>query len=151
MDRNLTGQVDDRVLAQLGNVALRSDAGYIGMIGSRRKRDALYEAPPPYQDRFGVEPLRASLDGEPVWGELAGGSIAAWRAVVSGEAEYIWKAFCRDFTAGRPRPLYRETGTVALADSPVPRFDLLSFAGTPRRRCSSRAAARSAASFATSS
>jgi len=45
--------------------------------------------------------------------------------VVSGEAEYIWKAFCRDFTAGRPRPLYRETGTVALADSPVPRFDLL--------------------------
>lgn len=47
---------------------------------------ALYEAPTPYQDRFGVEPLRASLDGEPVWGELAGGSIAAWRAVVSGEA-----------------------------------------------------------------
>ncbi len=65
---------------------------------------------------------------------VAGGSYASLcperyaalaDTVVSGEAEYIWKAFCRDFTAGRPRPLYRETGTVALADSPVPRFDLL--------------------------
>ena len=65
---------------------------------------------------------------------IAGGSYASLcperyaglaDTVVSGEAEYIWKAFCRDFTAGQPRPLYRETGTVALADSPVPRFDLL--------------------------
>lgn len=65
---------------------------------------------------------------------VAGGSYASLcperysdlaDTVVSGEAEYIWKAFCRDFTAGQPRPLYRETGTVALADSPVPRFDLL--------------------------
>jgi radical SAM superfamily enzyme YgiQ (UPF0313 family) len=65
---------------------------------------------------------------------VAGGSYASLcperyatlaDTVVSGEAEYIWKAFCRDYTAGQPRPLYRETGTVALADSPVPRFDLL--------------------------
>ncbi len=45
--------------------------------------------------------------------------------VVSGEAEYIWPQFCRDFEAGCAKPLYRETGTVELADSPVPRFDLL--------------------------
>ena len=45
--------------------------------------------------------------------------------VVAGEAEYIWPEFCRDFAAGTPKPLYRETGTVDLADSPVPRFDLL--------------------------
>ena len=45
--------------------------------------------------------------------------------VVAGEAEYIWPEFCRDFAAGRPKALYRETGTVDLADSPVPRFDLL--------------------------
>ncbi len=45
--------------------------------------------------------------------------------VVAGEAEYIWPAFCRDFEAGTAKPLYRETGTVDLADSPVPRFDLL--------------------------
>ena len=45
--------------------------------------------------------------------------------VVAGEAEYIWPAFCRDFEAGAPKPLYRETGTVNLEDSPVPRFDLL--------------------------
>jgi radical SAM superfamily enzyme YgiQ (UPF0313 family) len=45
--------------------------------------------------------------------------------VVAGEGEYIWPEFCRDFEAGHPKPLYRETGTVNLADSPVPRFDLL--------------------------
>ena len=45
--------------------------------------------------------------------------------VVAGEAEYIWKEFCRDFEQRTPKPLYHETGTVALTDSPTPRFDLL--------------------------
>ncbi|MEO0034787.1 MAG: hypothetical protein RLZZ501_810 [Pseudomonadota bacterium] len=45
--------------------------------------------------------------------------------VVAGEAEYIWPRFCQDFEAGCPGTLYWETGTVDLADSPVPRFDLL--------------------------
>lgn len=45
--------------------------------------------------------------------------------VVAGEAEYIWKDFCRDFDMGSPRKLYQETGVVDLNDSPVPRFDLL--------------------------
>ena len=65
---------------------------------------------------------------------VAGGSYASLRpglyesladSVVAGEAEYIWKEFCRDFEAGRPRKLYHETGVVPLSDSPVPRFDLL--------------------------
>ena len=46
-------------------------------------------------------------------------------SVVAGEAEYIWKQFCADFEQGAPKPLYHETGTVALTDSPTPRFDLL--------------------------
>jgi radical SAM superfamily enzyme YgiQ (UPF0313 family) len=45
--------------------------------------------------------------------------------VIAGEAEYIWPEFCRDFAAGTPKTLYHETGTVDLADSPAPRFDLL--------------------------
>ncbi|MBI4203756.1 MAG: radical SAM protein [Betaproteobacteria bacterium] len=65
---------------------------------------------------------------------VAGGSYASLcpelyaplaDSVIAGEAEYIWPEFCRDFERGQPRPLYRETGTVALADSPTPRFDLL--------------------------
>jgi radical SAM superfamily enzyme YgiQ (UPF0313 family) len=65
---------------------------------------------------------------------VAGGSYAslcpeAYRChsdtVVAGEAEYIWKEFCRDVARGAPKSLYQETGTVSLADSPVPRFDLL--------------------------
>ncbi len=65
---------------------------------------------------------------------VAGGSYASLcpeeyallaDTVVAGEAEYLWKQFCRDFEHGSPRPLYQETGTVVLTDSPVPRFDLL--------------------------
>ena len=65
---------------------------------------------------------------------VAGGSYASLcpehydglaQTIVCGEAENIWKEFCADFMAGCPRPLYRETGAIALADSPVPRFDLL--------------------------
>lgn len=65
---------------------------------------------------------------------VAGGSYASLcperfstlaDSVIAGEAEYIWPQFCRDFERGRPLPLYHETGTVALTDSPPPRFDLL--------------------------
>ncbi len=66
---------------------------------------------------------------------VAGGSYASLcpeqyesiaDCVVAGEAEYIWREFCKDFEAGNPKALYRETDVVFLADSPVPRFDLLS-------------------------
>jgi radical SAM superfamily enzyme YgiQ (UPF0313 family) len=65
---------------------------------------------------------------------VAGGSFASLcperyaevaDSVVAGEAEYIWAQYCADLERGEPKTLYRETGTVALADSPVPRFDLL--------------------------
>jgi radical SAM superfamily enzyme YgiQ (UPF0313 family) len=65
---------------------------------------------------------------------VAGGSYASLcpelyadhaDTVVAGEAEYIWPEFCRDFAGGNARALYKETGVVALADSPAPRFDLL--------------------------
>ena len=65
---------------------------------------------------------------------LAGGSYASLcpelyesiaDTVLAGEAEYIMKEFCQDFERGMPKKLYQETGTVALTDSPVPRFDLL--------------------------
>jgi radical SAM superfamily enzyme YgiQ (UPF0313 family) len=65
---------------------------------------------------------------------VAGGSYASLcpeqyeslaDTVVAGEAEYIFPEFCRDFERGEPKPLYHETGTVALTDSPTPRFELL--------------------------
>ncbi len=65
---------------------------------------------------------------------VAGGSYASLcpqkyaalaDTVIAGEAEYLWPAFCSDFETGTVRPLYRESGTVDLADSPTPRFDLL--------------------------
>lgn len=65
---------------------------------------------------------------------VAGGSYASlcpgeYRdcadTVVAGEAEYQWPQFCRDFEAREVRELYQETGTVEMADSPVPRHDLL--------------------------
>lgn len=65
---------------------------------------------------------------------VAGGSYASLRpeiyapladCVVAGEAEYLWPRFCADYEHGQPAGLYRETGVVALTDSPTPRFDLL--------------------------
>jgi radical SAM superfamily enzyme YgiQ (UPF0313 family) len=65
---------------------------------------------------------------------VAGGSYASLcpeeyasiaDTVVAGEAEYIWKEFCRDYPEGKQRTLYQETGSVSLVDSPTPRFDLL--------------------------
>jgi radical SAM superfamily enzyme YgiQ (UPF0313 family) len=65
---------------------------------------------------------------------VAGGSYASLcpesydsiaDCVVAGEAEYTWPELCADFAAGRPKKLYQETGIVSMADSPVPRFDLL--------------------------
>lgn len=65
---------------------------------------------------------------------VAGGSFASLcperyaplaDSVVAGEAEYIWKRFCADFVSGHTGPLYQEVDSVSLADSPVPRFDLL--------------------------
>ncbi|MGE5089096.1 MAG: radical SAM protein [Candidatus Levyibacteriota bacterium] len=65
---------------------------------------------------------------------VAGGSFASLcperytslaDTVVAGEAEYVWPRFCSDIEHGSAGPMYRETGVVALADSPTPRFDLL--------------------------
>jgi len=65
---------------------------------------------------------------------VAGGSYASLcpefydgvaDTVICGEAEYIWKRFCSDFERGAACSLYAETGTVSMADSPTPRFDLL--------------------------
>ena len=65
---------------------------------------------------------------------VAGGSYASLcpekfeayaNSVIAGEAEYIFREFCRDLERGEPKPLYHETGSVDLADSPAPRFDLL--------------------------
>lgn len=65
---------------------------------------------------------------------VAGGSYASLcpekyqdiaDTVVAGEAEYIWPTFCADFEKRQQQPLYHETGTVSLEDSPTPRYDLL--------------------------
>jgi radical SAM superfamily enzyme YgiQ (UPF0313 family) len=65
---------------------------------------------------------------------VAGGSYASLcpeeyldlaDSVIAGEAEYTWPRFCTDFESGSFQKLYRETGNVALEDSPTPRFDLL--------------------------
>ena len=65
---------------------------------------------------------------------IAGGSFASLcpeqyeplaDSVIAGEVEYVFPEFCRDFERGQSKHLYQETGTVALSDSPTPRFDLL--------------------------
>ena len=45
--------------------------------------------------------------------------------VFAGECELTWPRFCKDLEQQNFQKLYRETGSVRLEDSPVPRFDLL--------------------------
>jgi radical SAM superfamily enzyme YgiQ (UPF0313 family) len=65
---------------------------------------------------------------------VAGGSYASLcgeqfttlaDCVVVGEAERTWPRFCADYDNGAPEAYYKEESDVSLADSPVPRFDLL--------------------------
>jgi len=44
-----------------------------------------------------------------------------------GEAEYIWPQFFDDLSRGAARQCYVQEKNVSIADSPVPRFDLLRF------------------------
>jgi len=46
-------------------------------------------------------------------------------AVVVGEAEEIWPDLLQDFEQGALKPLYRHAGAVDIAQTPVPRWDLL--------------------------
>jgi radical SAM superfamily enzyme YgiQ (UPF0313 family) len=53
-------------------------------------------------------------------------------AVVVGEGEPVWPQILADAAAGNLRPLYRATAAFDLAESPVPRFDLLGRRPRPR-------------------
>ncbi len=48
---------------------------------------AIYEAPSDYQALFDVENLRRGLVGDPLWQELADGSIDAWGRLIAGEGK----------------------------------------------------------------
>jgi radical SAM superfamily enzyme YgiQ (UPF0313 family) len=57
---------------------------------------------------------------------VAGGSYASLcpdrfdsiaDTVVAGEAECVWPLFCRDFSSGSPKRVYRETDSVSVAGS----------------------------------
>ncbi|MDH3217836.1 MAG: B12-binding domain-containing radical SAM protein, partial [Candidatus Krumholzibacteria bacterium] len=101
-------------------VPLGTDADIVGVCGMGVQFERQKELLAYYRDRGSFV--------------VAGGSYASLcpekyealaDAVIAGEAEHIWPAFCRDFAAGAPRKLYRESGSVSLDASPPPRFDLL--------------------------
>jgi radical SAM superfamily enzyme YgiQ (UPF0313 family) len=46
-------------------------------------------------------------------------------SVVIGEAEYLWSELLADFAAGRLKEFYRSERVVRMADSPLPRYDML--------------------------
>lgn len=52
-------------------------------------------------------------------------ALAHADAIVVGEAEEVWPQLVQDAKANRLRPIYRPTRPWMLADSPIPRFELL--------------------------
>jgi arylsulfatase A-like enzyme len=47
----------------------------------------LYQAPPDFEERFGVAELKAKLENVAVWEDLILGDGEAWRKIIGGEAE----------------------------------------------------------------
>jgi len=91
---------------------------------------------------------------------VAGGSYASLcpenyagqaDTVISGEAEYIWPFFCRDFPAKAAQPLYRESGVVRSNIRPRPGSICSNWTSTQQPPCSSRADVPIGANSATSS
>lgn len=67
-----------------------------------------------------------------------------------GEAEELMPRIVADMQGNCVQAIYRAAGFVDLARTPLPRWDLIDLRHSSRCRCSSRAAARSTASSATS-
>jgi radical SAM superfamily enzyme YgiQ (UPF0313 family) len=75
-------------------------------------------------DAFRARGRRVVIGG-PIADHLLEECQAHADTVFVGEAEYTWPQFLTDLAKGQPQALYRQEGFVDMADSPVPRFDLL--------------------------
>ena len=101
-------------------VPLETDADIVGVGGMSVQHERQLELVRHFQAQgclTVVGGAYASLCPEAFVGEVD--------VVISGEAEYIWPKFCEDLRNGEHKSFYREEGTVELADSPTPRFDLV--------------------------
>ena len=95
-------------------------ADIVAMTGIYSQRERLFELADAFRGRG-----RCVVIGGPIATDLEDACRAHADVIFQGEAEYTWPAFIREFQAGAHQPVYRQEGYVDMADSPVPRFDLL--------------------------
>lgn len=101
-------------------VDLDLDADVIAMTGIYCQRARLFEL----ADAFRARGRRVAIGG-PIAADLPDDCRAHADTVFFGEAEYTWPRFVGDLQRGEPLAEYRQDGYIDMADSPVPRFELL--------------------------
>jgi radical SAM superfamily enzyme YgiQ (UPF0313 family) len=69
--------------------------------------------------------IRAVVAGGAGTAHLSQEVRQALDVVFVGEAEYTWPRFLKEFESGQHRRVYRQVSKVDLADTPIPRWDLL--------------------------
>lgn len=97
------------------------DADIIGITGYAIQRDRVFEL----ADRYRKLGHTVVLGGPVVQRHLMEQCLQHADAVFLGEAEYTWPRFLKDRAEGRSERQYVQETHVDLADSPLPRFDLV--------------------------
>lgn len=101
-------------------VPLDLDADLVAFTGIWCQRDRLFEL----ADGFRARGVRVAIGG-PIAQDAEDECRQHADVLFVGEAEYTWPRYFSDCDAGRALAVYRQEEAVDMADSPMPRFDLL--------------------------
>ncbi len=102
-------------------IDLDASADIAGITGYAVQKDRVFEL----ADGFRRRGVTVALGGPLVQDHTLDECLEHADAVFLGEAEYTWPQFLRDAQAGRIERRYVQETLVDMADSPLPRFDLL--------------------------
>ncbi|MCC6749935.1 MAG: radical SAM protein [Deltaproteobacteria bacterium] len=105
----------------VGLVDLDADAALVGLTGYWMQRERVFELADAFRARGRTVALGGPLVEESTLEECARHADV----VFLGEAELTWPRFLRELEAGTAGAVYRQEEFVDLADSPLPRFELL--------------------------
>ncbi len=101
-------------------VLLDERCDVVAFTGIYCQRDRLFELARQFRRRG-----KRIVIGGPIAEDLRRECEAECDVLFLGEAEYTWPQFCADLVAGTVKKLYHQLEPVDMADSPIPRFELL--------------------------
>ncbi|MFZ3072559.1 MAG: radical SAM protein [Thermodesulfobacteriota bacterium] len=98
------------------------DAALVGITGYHIQKERAFAIADEFRERGVYAVIGGSLVSESTLEEC----LQHADAVFLGEAERTWPIFLAEFSAGRPKKIYKEDTLVSMSLSPLPRFELVS-------------------------